>query len=263
MKKQFILVVIAALVAIAIDGQESNCKLPKDLFKRRSALVAELVKRQGDAALSKELESTNAKYFQFIVTVSQKEDATSAHSKTACCESSSQDPIADIICKFSEYLKSDRKNTELLVDSVPTSSQGREALWALDEIAHVHDQDHPGSFPALFGPSGPVTLYIDELYRLGRSGDRKALSKFLGLYSFSDGEYAEQMDDQMEKLFNSDLDFVLRQWDLFERNHKALVKVRDYLPSDEKQTLRTKLAAEKECATRSQACAELKTLLAQ
>jgi len=40
----------------------------------------------------------------------------------------------------------------------------------------------------LFGPYGPVTLYLDELYRLVRSGNEEALSKYLGLYPYSDDQ---------------------------------------------------------------------------
>jgi hypothetical protein len=145
----------------------------------------------------------------------------------------------------------------MFLESVPTVSRTREALWALDDIAHLHGSDSSGNGAVLFGPYGPVTLYLDELYQLVRSGNKEAISKYLGLYPHADGEHAEQMDDQMQKLLSSDTDLVLREWVLFKQHRKALLKLRDVLPTDEKKDLQAKLRTKQECAKRSSACAEL------
>lgn len=249
------------LLITGVGDQERGCKLPNDLFARRSALVAQMAGKQPDAALSKELERIDEEYFQFMVEVARS-GTSDGKPNPDCCRDSEQDPIADLICKLSRYLQTERKQTELLVESVPNNPRSREALWALDKIAYLHARQDERNIPALFKPSGPVTMFLEELYRVASHGNKEALSKFLELYPFSDGEYAEEMDDHIEKLFTSNLDLVLRRWSIFERHQRALLRIKDTLPNDEKQALTTKLQQEKSCVTYPAACARLRALLA-
>jgi hypothetical protein len=253
----------ALLVFNVAYGSGDDCPLTKGLFERRSALIADRGAYRREASdttsASKELETINEKYFQFMLRVSNGEGQYGR--ELECCAGTVEDPVAQVLCKFVKYLRTGRKDHRLLLESVPTDPRGRQALWALEPIAFYHAERDAKNIPALFKPSGPVALYLDELYRLIDTGDKEALSKYLELYRYSDGEHAEQMDDQMEKLLNNDVDLVLREWEVFKRDRDVLVKFLAFLPNEEKSVLISKLDANKECAVRSDACNELKTLL--
>ena len=254
MKKESIALVCVLLAGTAVLGAEDSCQLSDGLFERRSALVAQVGTYEGETDQSRELKGINEKYFQLMSKLESSAKPGAAQEGRECCGSSSHDPIASLVCKLSAYLASGRKQGKLLLESVPTGPRGREALWALDEIAHLHDSDNHA---VLFGPYGPVTLYLDELYRLVRSGNEEALSKYLGIYPHSDGEHGEQMDDQMKKLMTGDTGLVLREWKVFEQHPTAFPRLRDSLTSGEKKALKSKLSAKQECANGSSACAEL------
>ncbi len=258
------LIILAVFLLFPADrARGDGCKLTKGLFERRSALIAAggAYRREptDTTATSKELEGINEWYFQFMTQVANPESTQVGESE--CCSDPIEDPVAKIVCKFVKYLKTGRKDRRLLLESVPTGPIGRQALWALEPIAFFHAERDPENIPTLFKPSGPVTLYLDVLYRLVSLGDKEAVSKYLEVYLDSDGEHAEQMDDQIEDLLKNHSDFVLRQWDIFKPRRKALVRFMAFLPSDEKKLLRSTINASQECAVRSEACSELKTLL--
>jgi len=223
MKKESIALVCVLLAGTAVLGAEDSCQLSDGLFERRSALVAQVGTYEGETNQSRELKGINEKYFQLMSKLESSAKPGAAQEGRECCGSSSHDPIASLVCKLSAYLASGRKQGKLLLESVPTGPRGREALWALDEIAHLHDSDNHA---VLFGPYGPVTLYLDELYRLVRSGNEEALSKYLGIYPHSDGEHGEQMDDQMKKLMTGDTGLVLRELGTVIREFTTPTRVR-------------------------------------
>jgi len=243
------------------SGSRDGC-LTKGLFERRSALIAAggVHREPSDTTpASKELERINEEYFQFMLRVSNGENQQGTESE--CCKDTMEDPVARIVCKFVKYLRTDKKDRGLLLESVPADPTGRQALWALEPIASFRAEHDAENVPELFKPYGPVHLYLDELYRLVSRGDKEAISKYLELYLHSDGEHAEQMDDQIEDLLKSHLDAVLTQWGIFKLHRKALLRFMAFLPSDEKDLLRSTIDANKKCAIRVEACSELKTLL--
>jgi hypothetical protein len=164
---------VVLLFFSSASRSEDGCPLTKGLFGRRSALIAEggAYRRESSDATdaSKELESINEEYFQFMLRVSSGENPRGT--ELECCKDSTQDPVAQIVCKFSKYLRTGKKDHRLLLDSVPTDATGREALWALEPIAFFHAEHDPENIPALFKPAGPVTLFLAELYRLVRLGN--------------------------------------------------------------------------------------------
>jgi hypothetical protein len=261
--KSLWIVLSVLLFCNSASATGGGCQLKRGLFERRLALAASGAAYGGEASestpASKELEVIDEQYFQFMLRVSNAENQQGTDLE--CCKDSTQDPVARIVCKFAKYLRTGKKDHRLLLDSVPTDPTGREALWALEPIAFFHDEHNPEDIPALFKPYGPVTLFLDELCQLVRLGDREALSKYLELYPYSDGEHAEEMDDQLLKLLRSHLGTVLSEWDVFRDHRKALLKFMAFLPSDEKKVLRSKIHANKECTLRSAACSELKALL--
>jgi len=256
-KTEWTVFACALFAGHALVGQEGSCQISHDLFERRSALIAQIGAYERETDQSKELRSINEKYFQLMSGLESRAEPGAKWQGGKCCEDVSHDPIANLLCKISAYLGSDRKESAILLESVPTGPRGREALWALDAIAHLHDSDNSEKRPVLFGPYGPVTLYLEELYRLVRSGNEEALSKYLGLYPYSDGEHAEQMDDQMKKFLTSDIDLLLREWRVFRRHHNVFPRLRESLTYDEKKDLKSKLIAKQECTRGSSACTEL------
>lgn len=253
---------MALLFLNGASASRDGCQLTKGLFERRSALIAArgTYREPSDTTPApKELESINEEYFQFMLRASNGKGQEGAEAE--CCRESVQDPVAEIVCKFVKYLRTDKKDHHLLLESVPTGPTGRQALWALEPIASFHAEHDPESVPEIFKPYGPVHLYLDELYRLVSQGEKEAISKYLELYLHSDSEHAEQMDDQMEDLLKSHSDVVLTHWGILKLHRKALLRFMAFLPSDEKKLLRSKIDASKECAVLSEACIDLKTLL--
>lgn len=237
----------------ALVRAQNDCRLPKGLFERRSSLRDDVSSSHDATKRSDDLQLIDEQYFRFIARV----QGSARPAESECCKNTSGDPIAELVCKFVAYLRADRKESALLLQSVPTSPREGEALWALDEIVLMHEPSSAEKSARPFGPYGPVTLYLDELYGLVRSGDAEAVSKYLGLYLYSDGDYAEYMDDQLEQLLTEHTDIVLREWSLFKVHPKVLVKLRDVLPRERKKTLRAKLRTGRLCADYSAACTNL------
>jgi hypothetical protein len=259
LKEEFILVLCALLVCGGAAGATDSCQLPDGLFERRSALVAQVGAYNAGTDQSKQLRDINEKYFQLMSRLDRDAKPGAALEGRECCEARISDPIANLLCKFSGYLRSGRKQVNLLLESVPADPRERDALWALDEIAHLHDSD---THAVLFGPYGPVTSYLDELFRLVRSGNEEALSKYLELYPYSDGIYGEQMVDQTEKLLTVNADLLLKEWKIFKQHPNALPRLQESLTEDEKNAIKSKLAKKQECLSGSSACSEIiKTFL--
>lgn len=261
MKKYSVFLVVSALVGATTAGQDT-CRLGNGLFERRAALIsggANAAETSDETSASKELEKINEQYFQFLMRVSGENNQPEAES--TCCRGTEEDPVARIVCRFARYLKTGKKDRRLLMDSVPTDSTGRAALWALEPLAYLHAEREPQNVPALFKPSGPVTLYLHEIFALVRLGDREAASKYLELYSYADSEHAEEMDDQIENLLRKQLGLVLTEWDTFKVHRQALAKFVAFLSSDERRSLRSGVARNKACPLHSESCHDLQSLL--
>src|SRR6266481_353034 len=138
MKNKYIVLACALFAASVVIGEEGSCQLPEGIFERRSALVAEVGAYQNETDHSKELNAINEKYFQFMSKLKNTAKPGAPQLGLECCESSSQDPIAELVCRLSAYLRAEGKESNVLLESVPTGPRAREALWALDDIAHLH-----------------------------------------------------------------------------------------------------------------------------
>jgi len=261
MKKCWVFLIAFAFMSGSTAGQ-GDCRLRKGLFERRAALIsggAGAAEVSDKTAASEELEKINEQYFRFLMRVSGEDHQD--ESESTCCREAEDDPLARIVCRFVQYLRTGKKDHRLLLESVPADSTGREALWALEPLAYLHAEREPQNVPALFKPSGPVTLYIDQLFALVRSGDRQATSKYLELYLYSDSEHAEEMDDQIESLLHKRLGLVLVEWDIFRRHRPAMEKFITFLSSDERKSLKSEIAANKVCTLNSEPCHDLQKLL--
>jgi|GEM_PF-5820020 len=261
MNKYSVFLIASALVGATSAGQ-NGCRLGKGLFEQRAGLIsggANAAQSSDETIGTKELERINELYFQFLMRVSGENLQDEAESP--CCQGTEEDPVARIVCRFARYLKTGRKDRRLLLDSVPADSTGREALWALEPLAYLHAEREPQNVPALFKPSGPVTLYLDELFALVRSGDREAASKYLELYVYADSEHAEEMDDQIASLLRKHLGVVLAEWDIFQAHRKALAKFVAFLSSDERKSMKSQIAKNRACTLHSESCHDLQGLL--
>jgi hypothetical protein len=261
MKTLWVFLVAFAFVGGTAAGQD-ECRLRSGLFERRAALISGgdgAAQFSDKTAASAELQKINEQYFRFLMQVSG--EGHQDESESTCCREADEDPVARIVCRFVRYLRTGKKDHRLLLESVPTDSTGREALWALEPLAYLHAEREPQNVPSLFNPSGPVTLYIDLLFALVRSGDREATSKYLELYLYSDSEHAEEMDDQIESLLHKRLGLVLAEWDIFRRRRPAMEKFIAFLSSDERKLLKSEIAANKVCTLNSESCHDLQKLL--
>ena len=86
-------------------------------------------------------------------------------------------------------------------------------------------------------------------------GDKPALQKYLQLYLRADGAFAEDMADQVEKLFFEHPDIVLDNWDAIKDNQLVIENLQFLLPEDRKQQLRQKY--ERYCHINDSSCREV------
>jgi hypothetical protein len=86
-------------------------------------------------------------------------------------------------------------------------------------------------------------------------GDKPALQKYLQLSLRADGAFAEDMADQVEKLFFEHPDIVLDNWDTLKNNILVTQNLQFLLPEDRKQQLRQKF--ERYCHINESACREV------
>jgi len=171
-----------------------------------------------------------------------------------CCAENPRDPVARLICKLTFYLTKQSTAKEF-VEHFPVSGN-LDPFWALDIIASVNEKPNsPDSLPPLFRPDGPTSSYITELFRLVTKGDKPALQKYLQLSLRADGAFAEDMADQVEKLFFEHPDIVLSNWDALKNNILVTQNLQFLLPEDRKQQLRQKF--ERYCHINERACREV------
>jgi hypothetical protein len=263
LRSGFIVSMVLSLV-LALRG--GNCELKPDLYQARKAITERYAREVGNdyaghRSVANELRAQkrdiDKQYFEYMSAVSQAASQEKPEGVQACC-SAPPDPIAHQICILGAYMQGHRKDSAAFVKGVPADKESAAALWALDEIAYANgDQGNQSALP--FGPEGPVNQYLKELFRLVIRGNNEAIKKYLGLYAFADGEYAEAMEDQLETLILDHPKVVLSNWRLIKTYNRALSDLRETMSAEKKQQASSRI--QKECAPEGQECTEVLALL--
>jgi len=79
-----------------------------------------------------------------------------------------------------------------------------------------------------------VTTYIEELYRLVRSGNHVALRKFLRLLELANGEAAEGIEGDMEELLMHHPGIAAVDWRIMREYPEAIETVNEMMEDDAK-----------------------------
>ena len=140
------------------------------------------------------------------------------------------------------------------MEDIPGPGQQTKAFWDLDEIVLKAEGREAGAC----GTNGPVGSYLNELFRLVRSGNEQALDKYVDLSHVAEGDYAEQMADQMKHLFLKDPGLVLKEWRIV-RKFDGVGQVGGEFVGDERN--RAEANFRTQCVKRTRPCAEISHII--
>lgn len=180
-----------------------------------------------------------------------------AEHRPQCCPTESQDLISKHFCALVRYRASNRTGIADFLADIPKDKQSAHALWVLDEIALGTSQQDSTGLP--FAPYGPVQDYLGGLFRLTEQGNPAALRKFLTLYSFADGEYAESLEDETERLFTQHPEIVVTNWETIRKYPGLLSDMREMMSNELMGEVSSKL--QRQCSLQHRECAEILSAL--
>jgi len=253
------ILLVAALLVASRPLLLQTCSLPPGLYSERTRLEERYDKEVGNdylrnKAIADEIlrqkSSVDRKYLAYMVRVANG----SSQTVNACCPFSQEDPVTLRVCALSSYVKGGRKDAALFLASVPADKVSAHSLWLLDEIAHSEGPAADES-KIPFQPSGPVSTYIGELYKLVLAGDQSAIRKYLGLFVLAQGDAgdaAEQMEDYLEKLLVRKPALVAENWSIFREYPKALANVDEMMSESERHQAVSGILGE--CSAKSLNC---------
>jgi len=240
-----------------------TCSLPPGLYSERTRLEERYSKEVGNDYvknkavaddLLRQRRAVDQKYLKYMSRVANGAPET----VRGCCPPSQQDPVALRICALSSYVKGGRKGAARFLGSVPANEASAHSLWILDEIAHSQgSRTDESKIP--FQPLGPVSTYVNELYKLVLAGNQDAARKYLSLFELADGEAAEGMEGDIEKLLLRKPALVAENWNIFREYPKALVTVDEMMSEGEKRQAVSSIL--KECSAKSLDCSSLSSSL--
>jgi len=214
------------------------CSPPPTLYRERVMLDERYAKEVGNhytehegiaAKIDAQRNAIDRKYLGFMHQVT---DGTT-ESIRRCCPQGLKDPIMIQMCNLGSYIQGGRKGVTSFLELVPKDKSSAYGLWVLSEIAFPREPEaEDGRTP--FAPYGPVTTYIEELYRLVRSGNHVALRKFLRLLELANGEAAEGIEGDMEELLMHHPGIAAVDWRIMREYPEAIETVNEMMEDDAK-----------------------------
>jgi hypothetical protein len=256
----------AFVVAVLVTSRPAltqTCSLHPGLYPERTRLEERYAKEVGNDYvqnkavaddLLRQRRAVDQKYLKYMSRVA---NGTPGPFR-GCCPLSQKDPVSLRICALSSYMRGGRKNVASFLASVPANEASAHSLWILDEIAHSQGSGTDES-KIPFQPLGPVSTYVNELYKLVLASNQNAVRKYLGLFELADGDAAERMEDDIEKLFLHKPALVAENWNIFRQYHKALATVDEMMPEGDKRQAVSSIL--KECSAKSLDCSSLSSSL--
>jgi hypothetical protein len=249
-------ILLSAVLMVSTPVLSQTCSLPSSLYAERTRLEDRYAKEVGNDYvqhkavaddLMQQRRAVDQKYLKYMTRVANGTSDT-VH---ACCPPSLQDPIALRVCALSSYMKSGREDVASFLASVPAGKISAHSLWVLDEIAHSQGAEADES-KLPFQPLGPVSMYISELYKLVLTGNAEAIRKYLGLFVLADGDAAEEMEDNLEKVVLRKPALVAENWSVFREYPKALATVDEMMSEGERHQAVSSIR--KECGAKNLKC---------
>jgi hypothetical protein len=256
-------VLVVAVLATSRPSLTQTCSLSPGLYSERTRLEERYAKEVGnDYAQNKAVaddllrqrRAVDQKYLKYMSRVANGAPET----VRGCCPPSQQDPVALRICALSSYMKGGRKNVASFLATVPANEASAHSLWILDEIAHSQGSGTDES-KIPFQPLEPVSTYVNELYKLVLAGNQNAVRKYLSLFELADGDAAEGMEDDIERLFLRKPALVAKNWNIFRQYPKALATVDEMMSEGDKHQAVSSIL--KECSAKRLDCGSLSSSL--
>jgi len=213
------------------------CSPPATLWRDRVLLEQRYAKEVGNdytgheqiaAQITAQKKAIDRKYLGFM---NQIADGT-PESIHRCCPQGLKDPAMIQMCNLGSYIQGKRQGVASFLDLVPSDKSSAHSLWILDDVAFARGTEMKDHTP--FGPYGPVTTYIEELYRLVRSGNQKALRKFLRLLELSYGEAGEEIEGDIEDLLMHHPGLAAVNWKIMKEYPEAIKTVNEMMEDDAK-----------------------------
>jgi hypothetical protein len=252
------------LILISVRAQAAMisqpCALPIGLFARRQALKQQLSEQVHSGYLSHKesadhikarLRAVDQHYRALFSTMCGAASDRNAEVVDQCCAQTDHDPLAGEMCNLTRYLSDERGDAKRFVQNFPETRQEIAVLWDLDEVSYGPQ----GLVVKECGPIGGVDLYVDKLFNLAVLGDQQALEKFVSLTQHAEGEYAEGLNAEMNRLFVENPRFVLEQWSVIKRDPGIQYIASDFVDDDAQATAERNF--HKLCVRPSQACSEI------
>jgi len=218
--------------------QSQVCSPSPTLYRDRVMLEQRYEKEVGDhyteheeiaAKINAQQDAIDRIYLGFMHQIT---DGT-AESIHRCCPQGLKDPIMIQMCNLGSYIQGGRRGVASFLELVPKEETSAYGLWVLDRIAFPREPEtKSGRTP--FAPYGPVTTYIEELYRLVRSGNQIALRKFLRLLELANGEAAEGIEGDMEELLMHHPGIAAVDWKIMRKYPEAVEIVNEMMDDDAK-----------------------------
>jgi hypothetical protein len=156
-----------------------------------------------------------------------------AESIQRCCPQGLKDPIMIQMCNLGSYIQGKRRGVGSFIDFVPSDKSSAHSLWVLDDVAFARGTETKGHTP--FAPLGPVSTYIEELYRLVLSGNQEALRKFLVLSQLSNGDAGEQIEGDIEKILLHYPEIAAVNWKIIKAYPSAIEMVKEMMEDNDRQ----------------------------
>lgn len=254
---------LVAVSTLPLTALSQTCSLPPGIYSERVRLEERYAKEvgndyTGNKAIADDLlqqrRAVDLKYLKYMNQVASGADDIVRE----CCPASEHDPVAQRICSLSSYLKGGRQGVASFLESVPSDETSAHSLWILDEIAHSKGSGtEENKIP--FQPLGPVSTYLHEVYRLVLRGNRAAVRKYLNLFTLANGDAAEQMEDDLEKLFLRKPELVAENWNIIREYPKALEAIDEMMSEPEKHQAVSDILSE--CSAKALNCDGLSSSL--
>jgi hypothetical protein len=162
------------------------------------------------------------------------------------------------LCALLTYLAKDKKSAKLFLSDIPKTKEGVKWLWQWDTLIARKLEGKSDKF----FPSGFAARYIDEIYLLVEEFPEIALERLLLFYRYSNGVYAEYLDDKLQLLFTEDPDLLFLQWQKINKFKKELKVIINGIGSKEILSFKNSIDYLCHKEQNSQRCREIRKLFA-
>jgi hypothetical protein len=112
------------------------------------------------------------------------------------------------------------------LSALPKTEKEMLLVWYFEDVFYGYNRIIcPDEIATNLMPSGPSSLFAEEIGQLVPSGYRQALLTWFRFYKYADGSFGEEMDDRTIKLIANSPTAFLSDWDAVERAGLAPISI--------------------------------------